>query len=362
MSVTPQWDEQIAALSHRRPGPGATWRSPSGNGLSRMRPAIRGASLRQVLALTGGVGLLVILSGTAFAESSYESPIITTLRASFTVPTQSTSTWTLQLWSSGSLEGSDTARSGLLAVDVPHVTGCVFQADVDVTPLGGHRYFYSGSRATLRTCGVKRTTQTLAGHIYVCSASGAATTTEIAGGTLAATGPQTVATQANPLVPTAVVTGPYTMTATSPGGYLFVACGGRATVGSGGTAATESVMAPPGGAGVGLFYVAAAPLGAGGGSTGANPVAPAKPAGGGSNNPTAAPAPVHAATAAAHSPPRPVPVTAAEASGLAFTGMDVGPLLLLGLLLIGVGTVILTGPRRSWKRYPVPAVPPKSSS
>jgi hypothetical protein len=308
----------------------------------------------------------MILSGTAFAASSYESPIITTTRSTFTVLTPSTSTWTLQLWSGGTLEGSDMATSGLLAVDVPHVTGCVFQADVDVTPLGGRRYFYSGSRATLRTCGVKQTTQTLAGHIYLCSAAGAPTATEVTGGVLEATGPQTVAAQANPLVPTAVATGHYTMTASSPGGYVFVVCGGGATVGSGGTTATESVTSPPGGAGVGRFYVAATPTGAGGGSTGSNPTTPAGPIGGtsSSNSSTALPATAHVATAAAHSPPVLEPVTAAEGSRLAFTGMDVGPPLLLGLLLIGLGTVMLScsAPRRSQKRHPVPVVPPKSSS
>jgi hypothetical protein len=57
-------------------------------------------------------------------------------------------------------------------------------------------------------------------------------------------------------------------------------------------------------------------------------------------------------------------VTAASSSALAFTGMDIGPPLLLGLLLMGLGAIMIScsGPRRSWKVQRVPVVPPKSSS
>jgi hypothetical protein len=95
--------------------------------------------------------------------------------------------------------------------------------------------------------------QSISGHIYNCS-SGTATTTEVTGGTLGATGPQTVATGPNPLVSTSVLAGGYTMTATPPTGYTLVACGGTSVPDTGGTSATESVTVPSGGSGVGVFY------------------------------------------------------------------------------------------------------------
>src|SRR5579859_5628539 len=100
---------------------------------------------------------------------------------------------------------------------------------------------------------VTKITQTIAGHIYDCT-GGTATTTEVPGGTLGAGGPQSVATQGNPLTPTQVVAGTYTMSAGSPSGYQLVVCGSTATVTSPSTA-TESVNVPSGGAGVGIFYV-----------------------------------------------------------------------------------------------------------
>ena len=102
-------------------------------------------------------------------------------------------------------------------------------------------------------CAPQTQTQTIAGHIYDCT-GGTATTTEVPGGTLGAGGPQSVATQGNPLTPTQVVAGTYTMSAGSPSGYQLVVCGSTATVTSPSTA-TESVNVPSGGAGVGIFYV-----------------------------------------------------------------------------------------------------------
>jgi hypothetical protein len=99
-------------------------------------------------------------------------------------------------------------------------------------------------------------TQTIAGHIYLCNA-GAGTTNEVSGGTLAASGPTTVPATANPLAPTSVGAGGYTMTATTPKGYTLVTCGGSSTPMAGGSSATEPVTVPSGGAGVGIFYVAA---------------------------------------------------------------------------------------------------------
>ena len=65
------------------------------------------------------------------------------------------------------------------------------------------------------------TVQTLAGHIYLCQNDNP-TTTEVLGGTVGATGPQTVPTQGNPLNPDDVDAGNYTMTATPPPGFKMV--------------------------------------------------------------------------------------------------------------------------------------------
>jgi uncharacterized repeat protein (TIGR01451 family) len=97
-------------------------------------------------------------------------------------------------------------------------------------------------------------TQTIAGHIYLCSL-GSQTVTEVSGGALSAGGPSSVASGPNPLAPTSVDAGDYTMTASSPAGYYLVACGGSATPNELGTSATDSVTVPSGGAGVGIFYV-----------------------------------------------------------------------------------------------------------
>jgi uncharacterized repeat protein (TIGR01451 family) len=94
-------------------------------------------------------------------------------------------------------------------------------------------------------------TQTIAGHIYLCN-SGAPTTTEIPGGTLSATGPQTLAATPNPLAPKDVAAGKYLMTATAPTGYQFASCDGKAI--SPGFD-TEKVKVPAAGSATGTFYV-----------------------------------------------------------------------------------------------------------
>lgn len=96
--------------------------------------------------------------------------------------------------------------------------------------------------------------QGIAGHIYLCS-NGSATTTEVPGGALSATGPQNIASGANPLVDPGVPAGTYSMTAAPPSGYQLVTCGGSSTVSNGGMSATESVVVPSGGTGTGIFYV-----------------------------------------------------------------------------------------------------------
>ncbi len=98
--------------------------------------------------------------------------------------------------------------------------------------------------------------QTIAGHIYLCNA-GTQSTTEVPGGSLAAAGSglTTVPSTDNPLAPTSVLAGTYTMTATTPPGYQLASCSGSSTPNGPGTSATESVNVPSGGAGVGIFYV-----------------------------------------------------------------------------------------------------------
>jgi len=119
------------------------------------------------------------------------------------------------------------------------------------------------------------TVQTIAGHIYLCT-DGQPTTTEETGGTLAASGPglTSVTPTANPLAPSGVTAGTYTMTATSPQGFQLVACGGTSTPDSGGASATQSVSVPKSGTGVGLFYVSASSSTAPQGSAGNNPSSP----------------------------------------------------------------------------------------
>jgi hypothetical protein len=127
-------------------------------------------------------------------------------------------------------------------------------------------------------------TQSLSGHIYLCPGGTSPTTTEVPGGTIGATGPQTVASGANPLLPTNVAAGQYTISATAPTGYQLVVCNGSSTVASGGHSATEAVTVPVGGQGNGVFYVTTVPApavsGASGsaGLTSSTPPAPAHPA------------------------------------------------------------------------------------
>lgn len=146
------------------------------------------------------------------------------------------------------------------AAAAPVVTATVVETDaagtsVGLTPLstvftGQTMSRHGGAPAQAQAgFGVAPSVQTLAGHIYLCNA-GAGTTTEVPGGTLAASGPQPLGPVPNPLAPTPVAAGPYSMTATAPGGYTLTDCG---------TAATnpQQVTVPVGGTGVGVFYVTA---------------------------------------------------------------------------------------------------------
>ena len=93
--------------------------------------------------------------------------------------------------------------------------------------------------------------QTIAGGIYDC-VNGATTTVVRPNGTLAVAG--TALTGGSTLAPTNVPAGTYTMNATAPAGYQLVACG------QAGSPSSKSVVVPPGGAGVGSFYVTPIPV------------------------------------------------------------------------------------------------------
>jgi hypothetical protein len=176
-------------------------------------------------------------------------------------------------------------------------------------------------------------TQTIAGHIYLCNA-GTKTTTEESGGTLAATGPQSISSTSNPLAPTNVEAGDYTMTANAPAGYTLVVCGGSSTPSGSGTSATESVTVPSGGAGVGDFYVTPTI------TVLTSPVlvtpVPAAPV---------LVTPTVASPVAVTSPsPDPLPAAAPAASALAFTGASLASELKWAgtLLLLGIGLLTLS--------------------
>ena len=182
--------------------------------------------------------------------------------------------------------------------------------------------------------------QTIAGHIYLC-VNGAPTTTEQSGGTLAASGPTTLSATPNPLAPTQVNAGGYTVTATAPPGYTLVACTGSSTPNSSGSTATESVTVPSGGAGVGIFYVVTTA------AVATNPTTATTPTNsGGSGTPTTGtPA---AATPARH--PATAPPALVPATPLAFTGAFLTWEWLIGLvtLLLGAGLVVIG----RWRRGP----------
>jgi hypothetical protein len=272
----------------------------------------------------------LVFAGSASAAAP-RPPTITATKATFPVPPGATLTWVLRLWSHGAMVGSDQANSGVLTVMVPATSDCAFQADVSILGPGGRDYFYSGARATVPGCGP---VSTLTGDIYLCSGAGGPTTTEVTGGTLAASGPQSLGPQANPLAPTRVKPGTYTVSAGAPSGYVFVACGSTPAIGSGATTATQTVTVPSGGAATGSFYVVlSAPVGTLSGSS---------PSGGSGQGPSTSPVVNHLGT---RSPAgslagarRPTPVTSSE---LAFTGQNTVLLLLVGLVALAVGALAL---------------------
>lgn len=298
------------------------------------------------MALIVGVAGAAVALGAPACAAIPQAPKISATEATFPIPTGSANTWNLRLWSHGTLEGSAKATTGMLTVAVPATSDCAFQADVSVVSPNGQQYFYSGTRATVPGCGPR---STVAGHIYLCDAAGVPTTTEVSGGVLSATGPQTVPSQSNPITAATVPAGTFAMTATSPSGYVFVACGSPATVGSSGVTASEPVVVPSGGAGVGTFYVVvAAPTGSlsGGSNPGAGGGDGSGPAGGPPTSPAASSPGVNVVH---HS--KPGATTAVSGPQLALTGLNALPLVLLGLASLALGLLATATSRR--RRTPV---------
>ena len=182
--------------------------------------------------------------------------------------------------------------------------------------------------------------QTIAGHIYLCN-NGNPTTTEESGGTLGASGPTPVSATPNPLAPTEVGAGVYTMTATAPSGYQLVVCGGSSTPGASGSTATKSVTVPSGGAGVGIFYVVATPnvvtspttTSAGSGSSGSS----------GGSSPTTSASTTSATPSSVTTSPSSV-----TTSPLASTGSPLSWEWFIGLILVLLGSALLVLGR--WQR------------
>jgi hypothetical protein len=103
---------------------------------------------------------------------------------------------------------------------------------------------------------LKVVTQTIQSEIYLCN-NGTPTTTLVSGGTI--TVPAASLSSANPLAPTKVAAGNYTVNATVPSGDTFVSCGQSGVTINTPTSASQKVTVPSGGSGDGKFYVTTAP-------------------------------------------------------------------------------------------------------
>src|SRR5579875_2413164 len=164
-------------------------------------------------------------------------------------------------------QGSITAPDGCGNGQTMHQNGiAVFTGNVFSSPAGVqlHYRFHdrdgnaSGSWSSTDSVTTTGIMQTIQGEIYKC-VNGAPTTTLVSGRTVAV--PSLNLSSANPLQPTQVPAGTYTMTADAPAGKQFVACGQSGVTISSPTHASQSVTVPSGGAGDGKFYVAGVPTG-----------------------------------------------------------------------------------------------------
>ena len=191
---------------------------------------------------------------------------------------------------------------------------------------------------------VKHDTGTLAGHIYDCETT--ATTTEVLGGNLAATG---VSTGPNPMKRTTVIGGvSYPVVATAPSGYQVVACGANKTNGT-----TKNVFVPNNGHGVAVFYVRKIVVTPPGGGTGGT----TNPPGGGTGGTTNPPAGGTQGVSTSNNPVAQVvaAVTGQGVKGAATTQPNTGRVEMLrnaivSLVLLVSGAVMLVNSRRKEAR------------
>ena len=164
-------------------------------------------------------------------------------------------------------DGTTPYTSATLVQTLPATTSGTDTLTVSSTYSDGFTVADSGSVTLLSGCSpvappttttttVPPVVQSISGNIYLCS-NAQPTTTEQPVGSLGATGPEVVVVAPNPLAPSEVSGGAYTMTATAPAGFRLVACGGDATPDASGSSATEAVDVPIGGTAAGVFYVTA---------------------------------------------------------------------------------------------------------
>lgn len=176
-------------------------------------------------------GTLAATGGTPVAAAANPMPLTTVLTGPYTVTATAPAAFHFVACANQPATGT---RTTTVAANTP-----------------GYAVFY-----------VSHDTGNLAGHIYDCTSG--ATTTEVPGGTLGATGATTIATQANPFGPVVVQTGDYTVTGTAPSGYTLALCNGK---GAGGT---QAVTVPANGTMAATFYVTKNPTPNNGGTNGAN--------------------------------------------------------------------------------------------
>jgi len=103
------------------------------------------------------VGSVIGSAGTASA-ATHVPPVITATQVTFTIPSQPTGVWELNLFTKHSTPnqrlGQTTGTSGTLTLPVPQTATCDFQADVKVQIGGtGPFVFWSGTVAVVPGCG-----------------------------------------------------------------------------------------------------------------------------------------------------------------------------------------------------------------
>jgi hypothetical protein len=120
---------------------------------------MRRIDLRPVPALLGVIGLLLclvlFLSVEAFAAQRHQ-PAFSTLpvktQVHFVIPSDSATTWTLELRSQGQIIATTGGTSGTLSIPLPAATLCRYQADVLTSGPKGNLSYYSGIAALSSCC------------------------------------------------------------------------------------------------------------------------------------------------------------------------------------------------------------------